>query len=39
VLGVILVVPGFIYWIPVVMMIGLLSLMVAAVAWRLKWEI
>jgi DivIVA domain-containing protein len=39
VLGVILVVPGFIYWIPVVILIGLLSLIVAAVAWRLKWEI
>src|SRR5882757_6341127 len=38
-LGVILVVPGCIYWIPVVILIGVLALIVAAVAWRLKWEI
>jgi DivIVA domain-containing protein len=38
-LGVILVAPGCIYWIPVVILIGVLALIVAAVAWRLKWEI
>lgn len=39
VLGAILVVPGVIYWSPVVLLIGVLSLIVAAIAWRLKWEI
>lgn len=39
VLGAILVVPGCIYWSPVVILIGVLSLIVAAIAWRFKWEI
>jgi DivIVA domain-containing protein len=38
-LGVILVVPGVVYWLPVVLLVGVLALIVAAVAWRLKWEI
>lgn len=38
-LGVILVVPGCIYWLPVVLLAGILALIVAAVAWRFKWEI
>jgi DivIVA domain-containing protein len=38
-LGAILVVPGCIYWSPVVILIGVLSLIVAAIAWRFKWEI
>jgi hypothetical protein len=38
-LGAILVVPGVIYWIPVLILIGALALIVAAVSWRLKWEI
>jgi DivIVA domain-containing protein len=38
VLGVILVVPGVIYWLPVPLLIGVVCLIVAAVAWRLKWE-
>jgi DivIVA domain-containing protein len=38
VLGVILVVPGCIFWLPVPLLIGVLCLIVAAVAWRLKWE-
>jgi hypothetical protein len=36
---VILVVPGYVYWLPVPLLIGVLCLIVAAVAWRLKWEI
>lgn len=39
VLGVILVVPGCIYWLPIPLLIGVLALIVAAVAWRFKWEI
>jgi hypothetical protein len=39
VLGAILVVPGCIYWSPVVILIGVLSLIVASIAWRFKWEI
>ena len=38
-LGVIVMVPGVVYWIPVLILIGALALIVAAVAWRLKWEI
>jgi DivIVA domain-containing protein len=38
-LGVILVVPGFVYWLPIVILVGVLALIVSAVAWRFKWEI
>lgn len=38
-LGVILVVPGVVYWLPVVLLVGVVALIVAAVAWRFKWEI
>jgi DivIVA domain-containing protein len=39
VLGAILVVPGCIFWLPIPLLIGVLCLIFAAVAWRLKWEI
>jgi DivIVA domain-containing protein len=39
VLGVILVVPGCIYWLPIPILIGVLCLILAAVAWRFGWEI